>query len=108
MPSFTRTLEDAIHRAVALANIRQHEFATLEHLLLSLIDETDSAKVMRACGVDLAKLRADLTKYLDEEMTNLISDEDGVEAQPTTSFQRVIQRAAISRPRVRPNGSHRR
>ncbi|MCI4665423.1 MAG: ATP-dependent Clp protease ATP-binding subunit ClpA [Neomegalonema sp.] len=95
MPSFTRTLEDAIHRAVALANIRRHEFATLEHLLLSLIDEADAAKVMRACGVDLAKLRADLTKHLDEDLASLVSDEEGAEASPTTSFQRVIQRAAI-------------
>ena len=95
MPSFTRTLEDAIHRAVALANIRRHEFATLEHLLLSLIDEADAAKVMRACGVDLAKLRADLTKHLDEDLATLVSDDEATEAQPTTSFQRVIQRAAI-------------
>ncbi|MEO1330268.1 MAG: ATP-dependent Clp protease ATP-binding subunit ClpA [Pseudomonadota bacterium] len=95
MPSFTRTLEEAIHRAVALANIRRHELATLEHLLLALIDEPDAAKVMKACGVDLAKLRADVTKYLDEELNALISEIEGSEAAPTTGFQRVIQRAAI-------------
>ena len=95
MPSFTRTLEEAIHRAVALANIRRHELATLEHLLLALVDEPDASKVMKACGVDLAKLRADVTKYLDEELSALVSDVDGSEAAPTTGFQRVIQRAAI-------------
>ena len=95
MPSFTRTLEEAIHRAVALANIRRHELATLEHLLLALIDEPEAAKVMKACGVDLAKLRGDVTKYLDEELTALVSDVEGSEASPTTGFQRVIQRAAI-------------
>ncbi len=95
MPSFTRSLEDAIHRAVALANIRRHELATLEHLLLALIDEPDAAKVMKACGVDLPKLRADVTKHLDEELSALVSDVDGSEAAPTTGFQRVIQRAAI-------------
>ena len=95
MPSFTQSLEKAIHRAVALANIRRHELATLEHLLLALIDEEEAAKVMRACGVDLAKLRGDVTRYLDEELTALVGDVDGVEASPTTGFQRVIQRAAI-------------
>ncbi|MEM9724876.1 MAG: AAA family ATPase, partial [Pseudomonadota bacterium] len=95
MPSFTRTLEEAIHRAVALANIRRHELATLEHLLLALIDEPEASKVMKACGVDLAKLRTDVTKYLDDELTALVSDVEGSEASPTKGFQRVIQRAAI-------------
>ncbi|MEL6318940.1 MAG: AAA family ATPase, partial [Pseudomonadota bacterium] len=95
MPSFTRTLEEAIHRAVALANIRRHELATLEHLLLALIDEQDAAKVMKACGVDLAALRAEVTRHLDEELTALVTEVEGAEASPTTGFQRVIQRAAI-------------
>ena len=95
MPSFTRTLEEAIHRAVALANIRRHELATLEHLLLALIDEPDASKVMKACNVDLAKLRGDVTRYLDEELNALVSEVEGSEAAPTTGFQRVIQRAAI-------------
>ncbi|MCI4660720.1 MAG: ATP-dependent Clp protease ATP-binding subunit ClpA [Neomegalonema sp.] len=95
MPSFTRTLEEAIHRAVALANIRRHEFATLEHLLLALIDEPDATKVMKACGVDLGRLRSEITDYLDNEMGAMISDIEGSEAAPTTGFQRVIQRAAI-------------
>ncbi len=95
MPSFTSTLEAAIHAALAQANARKHELATLEHLLLSLLDEPDASKVMKACGVDLEKLRKNITTFLDEELDALVSDIDGSEAAPTTGFQRVIQRAAI-------------
>jgi ATP-dependent Clp protease ATP-binding subunit ClpA len=95
MPSFSSTLEEAIHRALALANERRHELATLEHLLLALVDEAEAARVMRACGVDLDELRRALTKFIDEELEALVSDVDGSEAAPTTGFQRVIQRAAI-------------
>jgi len=95
MPSFSNTLEQAIHAALALANERKHELATLEHLLFALIDEPDAAKVMRACGVDLDILGKALETFIDEELTSLISDIDGSEAAPTTAFQRVIQRAAI-------------
>ncbi len=95
MPSFSTTLEHAIHAALAHANERRHELATLEHLLLALIDEPDAAKVMKACGVDLDVLQKALIEFIDEELTTLISDIDGSEAAPTTAFQRVIQRAAI-------------
>ncbi len=95
MPSFSNTLEQAIHAALALANERRHELATLEHLLLALTDEPDAARVMRACSVDLDVLAKALETYIDEELTTLISDIDGSEAAPTTAFQRVIQRAAI-------------
>ncbi len=95
MPSFSSTLEQAIHAALAHANDRKHELATLEHLLLALIDEPDAAKVMRACGVDLDILAKALEVFIDEELASLISDIDGSEAAPTTAFQRVIQRAAI-------------
>lgn len=95
MPSFSNTLEQAIHTALAHANDRKHELATLEHLLLALIDEPDAAKVMKACGVDLDVLQKALETFIDEELTTLISDIDGSEAAPTTAFQRVIQRAAI-------------
>lgn len=60
MPSFSNTLEQAIHTALAQANARRHELATLEHLLLALIDEPDAAKVMKACNVDLDALRQTL------------------------------------------------
>lgn len=94
MPSFTKSLEEALHRALAGANDRRHELATLEHLLLALVDEPDAAQVMRACGVDLEELRGALTAYVDEQLTNLVSDAEGTEATPTTGFHRVIQRAA--------------
>ena len=95
MPSFSNTLESAIHQALAYANERRHELATLEHLLLALVDEPDAARVMRACSVDLELLRNTLIRFLDEELDSLVSDIDGSEAAPTTGFQRVIQRAAI-------------
>ena len=95
MPSFSSTLENAIHEALAAANARKHELATLEHLLLALLDEPDAAKVMRACSVDLKVLRKSLVDFIEDDLTTLITDVDGSEAVPTAAFQRVIQRAAI-------------
>ncbi len=95
MPSFSNTLEQAIHGALALANARRHELATLEHLLLALIDEPDAAKVMRACSVDLEALRRTLVDFIDDDLSTLVTDVEGSEAVPTAAFQRVIQRAAI-------------
>ena len=95
MPSFSNTLEQAIHAALALANARQHEFATLEHLLLALIDEPDATRVMRACSVDTEDLRTTLVEFIDDDLSNLVTELDGSEAVPTAAFQRVIQRAAI-------------
>ncbi|GHE97745.1 ATP-dependent Clp protease ATP-binding subunit ClpA [Aliiroseovarius zhejiangensis] len=95
MPSFSKPLEEAIHHALALANERKHELATLEHLLLALLDEPDAARVMQACSVDLDVLRKVLIEFVDEELTTLITDVEGSEAVPTAAFQRVIQRAAI-------------
>ena len=94
MPSFSNSLEESLHRAIEYANERHHEYATLEHLLLSLIDDRDAASVMRACNVDIERLRAKITDFLDKELTNLILDQDS-EAQPTASFQRVIHRAVV-------------
>src|SRR5438132_12564203 len=94
MPTFSRNLEQSLHRALALANERHHEYATLEHLLLALIDDQDAAAVMRACDFDLDKLRRDLTAYVESELENLVTD--GTEdSKPTAGFQRVIQRAVI-------------
>ena len=95
MPSFSNTLEQAIHSALALANSRSHEFATLEHLLLALIDEPDAVRVMKACSVDTEELRTTLVDYIDDDLPNLVTDIEGSEAVPTAAFQRVIQRAAI-------------
>jgi ATP-dependent Clp protease ATP-binding subunit ClpA len=95
VPSFSTTLEQSIHGALALANERKHELATLEHLLLALIDEPDAARVMRACSVDLDDLRKDLEDFIDDDLSTLVTDVEGSEAVPTAAFQRVIQRAAI-------------
>ncbi|WP_291842670.1 ATP-dependent Clp protease ATP-binding subunit ClpA [Maricaulis sp.] len=94
MPSFSSDLEDSLHRALGYANERGHEFATLEHLLLALVDDQDGAAVMKACDVDLDELRATLTEYVDNELTELVVDDDE-DAKPTAGFQRVIQRAVI-------------
>ncbi|WP_428029895.1 ATP-dependent Clp protease ATP-binding subunit ClpA [Ancylobacter sp.] len=94
MPTFSRSLEQSLHRALALANERHHEYATLEHLLLSLVDDQDSAAVMRACNVDIDKLRRNLVEYIDTELDNLVQD-GGEDSKPTAGFQRVIQRAVI-------------
>ena len=90
----SRNLEQTLHRALALASDRKHEYATLEHLLLGLIDDSDAATVLRACGVDLDKLRTDLTEFLDKDLAGLATDRPG-DPKPTAGFQRVVQRAAI-------------
>ena len=95
MPSFSNTLEHAIHSALALANARRHELATLEHLLLALLDEPDAAQVMKACSVDIEDLRKSLNEFIDDDLATLVTDVEGSEAVPTAAFQRVIQRAAI-------------
>jgi len=87
-------LEKTLHRALALAGGRNHELATLEHLLLALCDDTDAVAVLKACGVDIEKLRQDLTAFLDSELENLIG-EPGEDAAPTSGFQRVLQRAVL-------------
>ena len=95
MPSFSTTLEQAIHSALAIANSRRHELATLEHLLLALIDEPDAARVMQACSVDLSSLKKTLEDFIEDDLSTLITEVEGSEAVPTAAFQRVIQRAAI-------------
>jgi len=90
----SRNLEQTLHRALSFASERKHEYATLEHLLLGLADDTDAATVLRACGVDLDKLRTDLTEFLDKDLAGLATDRPG-DPKPTAGFQRVVQRAAI-------------
>ena len=94
MPSFSSSLEESLHRALEFANERNHEYATLEHLLLSLLEDRDAAAVMRACNVNLDELKQTVLTYIDTELDNLITgyDED---SKPTAGFQRVIQRAVI-------------
>jgi ATP-dependent Clp protease ATP-binding subunit ClpA len=90
----SRNLEQTLHRALSLASDRRHEYATLEHLLLGLAEDTDAATVLRACGVDLDKLRTDLSEFLDKDLAGLATDRPG-DPKPTAGFQRVVQRAAI-------------
>ncbi len=94
MPTFSPSLEKALHQALTYANERHHEYATLEHLLLALIDDADAAAVMGACNVNLDALRKTVSEYVDNELSNLVTgyDED---SKPTSGFQRVIQRAVI-------------
>ncbi len=96
MAGFSLMLERTLHRSLEEATTRGHEYATLEHLLLGLIDDQDAASVMRACGVDLEILRANLIDYVDNDLASLSGDDTEVpEAVPTTGFQRVIQRAIL-------------
>jgi ATP-dependent Clp protease ATP-binding subunit clpA len=90
----SRSLEQALHRAIKLASDRHHEYATLEHLLLALTDDSDAAQVMKACNVDVDALRQSLLRYIDDELLTLVI-EDGEDAKPTTGFQRVVQRAVL-------------
>ncbi|MCF7645656.1 ATP-dependent Clp protease ATP-binding subunit ClpA [Bacillus subtilis] len=94
MPTFSQSLEKALHQALTIANERHHEYATLEHLLLALIDDRDAGAVMRACNVDIVQLKKTVTDYIDRELDNLVTgyDED---SKPTAAFQRVIQRSVI-------------
>ena len=94
MPSFAANLEKTLHAALTDASERHHEYATLEHLLLALIDDDDAAQVMNACGVDLSELTAVVKQYLEQEYQSLQSDESA-DPQPTAGFQRVIQRAIL-------------
>jgi Glyoxalase superfamily protein/Clp amino terminal domain, pathogenicity island component len=93
-PRFSAELESTLHRALAYANQRKHEYATLEHLLLALIDDVDASAVMKACEVDLGVLRGSLARYIDNELKELVIDEGGV-PKWTAGFQRVVQRAVI-------------
>ena len=95
MPSFSPHLEETLHRALKEANERSHEYATLEHLLLALLDDPEAIAVLKACDVDIDVLRSQIIEYLDDDMENLKVETDGLEATPTAGFQRVVQRALL-------------
>ncbi len=94
MASFSPVLEETIHRTLKLATDRKHELATLEHLVLALLDDKDAVAVITACDVDIEPLRSDLENYIDEDLASL-KVEDSEQARPTAGFNRVVQRAVI-------------
>jgi ATP-dependent Clp protease ATP-binding subunit ClpA len=94
MPSFARELEQTLHNALGEASRRRHEYATLEHLLMALIDDGHASKVMTACGVNREELKATVKQYLDGELGALVAD-SGTDPTPTSGFQRVVQRAIL-------------
>lgn len=95
MPSLTPSLENALDRAMTTASERDHEYATLEHLLLALTDDEDAVSVMNACKVDIPSLKSALLQYIDEDLTNLITENPSGRVQMTAAFQRVVQRAVL-------------
>jgi ATP-dependent Clp protease ATP-binding subunit ClpA len=95
----SRNLEKSLHRALAHANERRHEYATLEHLLLALTEDQDAVAVLRACSVDLDRLRREVVNYVDDELSNLVAAH-GDDAKPTASCN--------SRPVFGPRGGYRR
>ena len=95
MPSLTPSLENALERALNAAGERGHEYATLEHLLLALTEDTDAVEVMTACKVDIAALKSALEQYIDEDLSSLITESPSGRVQPTAAFQRVVQRAVL-------------
>jgi ATP-dependent Clp protease ATP-binding subunit ClpA len=94
VPSFSQNLEETLHKAIRYAKDRRHEYVTLEHLLLALVDDKDAMEVMQACNVELRELENNITSFLDETLAHLVSNQED-DAKPTPSFTRVIQRAAI-------------
>lgn len=95
MPSLTPSLESALERALTAAGERQHEYATLEHLLLALTEDEDAIEVMTACKVDIPSLKQALEQYIDEDLSSLITESPSGRVQPTAAFQRVVQRAVL-------------
>ncbi|MGB5649030.1 MAG: Clp protease N-terminal domain-containing protein, partial [Sedimenticolaceae bacterium] len=90
----SKELEFTLNQAFRTAREKQHEFMTIEHLLLALLDNPAAAQVLRACGADIDGLRRDIDGFL-EETTPLIMDDENRETQPTLGFQRVLQRAVF-------------
>jgi len=93
-PRFSRELESTLHRALADANHREHGYATLEHLLLTLVADLDASAVMKACNVDSGALKKNIANYVENDLRGL-ANPDGDDARPTSAFRRVIQRAVI-------------
>ena len=95
MATFTKSLEKSISKAFQVATEKNHQYVTLEHLLLSLTDEEDALNVMKACSVDTDLLKENLEYYIDNELDNIVNSEKNNDPQPTSGFQRVIQRSIV-------------
>src|SRR3978361_244657 len=93
----SRNLEQTLHRALSLAADRKHEYATLEHLLLGLVEDSDAVTVLRACGVDIEKIKRDLTEFLDKDLAGLATDRTG-DPKPTAGLPRGVRRGAGHQP----------
>src|SRR6185312_16323014 len=94
MSMLSKNLEKSLHRAFALAGERRHEYATLEHLLLAMTEDEDATPVLKACGVDIDRLRHDLESFIDNRLKGIVTQTPS-EPLPTAGFQRVVQRAAV-------------
>ena len=94
MSMLSKNLEKSLHRAFGLAGERRHEYATLEHLLLAMTEDEDATPVLKACGVDIDRLRHDLEAFVDNRLKGIITQSPS-EPLPTAGFQRVVQRAAV-------------
>src|SRR3989338_6768806 len=89
---FTKSFEMTLNSAYARAREKKHEFITVEHLLLALVDNPEASEVLLACGANLDRLRAGLGIFVDETTPSLVNQFER-EIQPTISFQRVLQRS---------------
>src|SRR6478672_1096704 len=94
MSMLSKNLEKSLHRAFALAGERRHEYATLEHLLLAMTEDEDATPVLKACGIDIDRLRHDLESFIDNRLKGIVTQTPS-EPLPTAGFQRVVQRAAV-------------
>src|SRR5579863_198378 len=94
MPTFSESLELALQRAIAIAGTGHQEYATLEHLLLALTDDAEAAAVLRACNIDLERLRRSLVSFIDSELAKFETGRSE-NSKPSDAFQRVVQRAVV-------------
>ena len=87
-------LEVSLHMAFVEARQKRHEFITVEHLLLALLDNPSAAQTLRACAANIDQLREDVSKFINDH-TPSVAGENEIDTQPTLGFQRVIQRAIL-------------
>ena len=91
----SKDLERTLNHAFQEARLKKHEYLTVEHLLLALLDNTSASGVLKACGTDLELVRPELEKYVDETTHKIPANLNNKETQPTLGFQRVLQRAVF-------------